>query len=100
MSEKENNAYTNNSKEKINFKSFIGSLYMSAVVSLGLIPDPVTNEKRTNLQFAQETIEILKMLQEKTRGNLSEDENMFINDCIYKLMFQYVEVVKNEGKKG
>ncbi len=99
MSEKDNNADTNNSKEKINFKSFTGSLYMSAVVSLGLVPDPITNEKRTNLPFAQETIEILKMLKEKTRGNLSEDENIFIDDCIYKLMLQYVEVAKNEGKK-
>lgn len=98
MSEKENNA-NNNSDSKINFKAFTGSLYMSAIVSLGIIPDPITNEKRVNTAFAQETIEVLKMLKEKTRGNLSEEENRFLDDCIYKLMMQYVEVVKKEGKQ-
>lgn len=89
-----------NSEKKIDFKAFIGSLFLSALVSLGVIPDPLTNEKRKNLQFAQETIEILKILKEKTKGNLTEDESKHLDECIYKLMLSYVEAAKEEGKKS
>lgn len=93
----ENDANTKNENKKIDFKTFISSLYVSALVSMGILPDPITKEKRKNLNFAQETIEILNILKEKTRGNLTEDENKFLEDCIYNLMMQYVNAAKEEG---
>lgn len=79
---------------KIDFKTFISSLYMSAIVSMGLMPDPLAKERRKNLEFARETIEVLQILKEKTKGNLSEDEDKFLSECIYDLMMKYVEVTK------
>lgn len=79
---------------KIDFKTFISSLYMSSIVSMGLVPDPLTKENKKNLEFARETIEILQILKEKTKGNLSEDEDKFLSECIYNLMMKYVEVTK------
>lgn len=99
MSDKENEIKIESRDNKLDFQSFTGSLYMSALVSLGIIADPITNQKRKNLQYAQETIEILKMLKEKTKGNLTELESNFLSDCIYKLMLAYVESAKEEEKK-
>ncbi len=85
---------------KIDFTTFISSLYMSAIVSMGLMPDPVTKEKKKNLNFSQQTIEILQILKEKTKGNLSEQEDKFLSDCIYNLMMQYVEAAKGEENRS
>ncbi|MGB9599035.1 MAG: DUF1844 domain-containing protein [Myxococcota bacterium] len=93
----ESDLNTKNENTEIDFKAFVGSLYMSAIVSLGIIPDPITKEKRKNLNFTQETIEILKILKEKTKGNLTEDESKFLDECIYNLMLQYVETAKGAG---
>jgi len=99
MSDENNNSQaTQPSPMKIDFKTFISSLYMSALVSMGIMPDPITKEKRKNLSFAQETIDILQMLKEKTKGNLDESENRFLEECIYNLMLQYVEAAKGENK--
>ncbi|MCX7958099.1 MAG: DUF1844 domain-containing protein [Deltaproteobacteria bacterium] len=100
MPERENEIGNDTTAKKIDFKAFTASLYMSAAVSMGLLPDPITNEKRRNLEFAQETIEILKMLREKTKGNLTDDENGFLNDCIYRLMLAFVEAARGEDKKA
>ncbi|MCX7944304.1 MAG: DUF1844 domain-containing protein [Deltaproteobacteria bacterium] len=100
MSDNNNQIENKPQERKIEFKDFIASLYMSAVVSLGLIPDPITNEKRKNISFAQETIEILRILKEKTRGNLTEEESKFLDDCTYKLMLQFVDAIKEGDKKA
>ncbi len=99
MSDTDNRTKSEAETKKIDFGSFIASLYMSALVSLGMIADPITKEKRKNLQFAQETIEILKILQDKTKGNLTEDEKKFLDDCVYKLMLAYVEAAKEEVRQ-
>lgn len=88
------------SERKIDFKSFVASLYMGGIVSLGITPDPLTKEIRKNPEFTQETIEILKILKDKTKGNLTDEEALFLDDCIYKLMMSFVEVMKNEGNKS
>ncbi|MBW1865596.1 MAG: DUF1844 domain-containing protein, partial [Deltaproteobacteria bacterium] len=59
---------------EINFPTFIFSLNSSALVNLGVIEDPATNQKAKNLPLAKQTIDILGMMEEKTQGNLSDDE--------------------------
>ena len=59
---------------EINFATFVASLMQSALLQLGVVEDPTTGTKNKSLPLAKQTIDILSMLQEKTAGNLSEEE--------------------------
>ena len=76
---------------KINFATFIFSLNSSVLVQLGLIDDPATGKKAKNLPLAKQTIDILGMLEEKTRGNLTEDEGSMLKNILYDLRMIYVK---------
>jgi hypothetical protein len=76
---------------KINFATFIFSLNSSVLVQLGLIDDPATGKKAKNLPLAKQTIDILGMLEEKTRGNLTEDEESMLKNILYDLRMIYVK---------
>ena len=76
---------------KIDFSTFILSLNSSALVQLGLMEDPATGQKGKNLPLAKQTIDILAMLEEKTRGNLTSDEENMLKNIIYELRMLYVK---------
>jgi hypothetical protein len=76
---------------KINFATFIFSLNSSVLVQLGLIDDPATGKKTKNLPLAKQTIDILGMLEEKTRGNLTKDEETMLKNILYDLRMIYVK---------
>jgi hypothetical protein len=76
---------------EINFATFIFSLNSSALVQLGLIEDPSTGKKVKNLALAKQTIDILGVLEEKTRGNLSDDEENMLKNILYDLRMIYVK---------
>ena len=78
----------------IDFSSFIISLSSSVLISLGEIPHPDTSEMAVDVCFAKQTIQILEMLEEKTRGNLSEGEKELIDSVLFDLRFKYVQHVK------
>jgi hypothetical protein len=75
---------------KINFQTFILSLNSSVLVQLGIIEDPMTGAKEKNLSLAKQTIDILGMLEEKTKGNLDRDEEMMLKNILYDLRMMYV----------
>lgn len=75
----------------LNFATFIFSLNSSALVQLGMIEDPMTGETSKNLPLAKQTIDILSMLEEKTRGNLDVDEAGMLKNILYDLRIQYVK---------
>jgi hypothetical protein len=75
---------------EINFATFIISLNASAMVHLGVIDDPATSQKVKNLPMAKQTIDILGMLQEKTKGNLTKDEETMLKSILYDLRIIYV----------
>ena len=82
----------------INFAGFVLSLATTAAVHFGDIPDPNTGQKATpNLQAAGQMIEILGMLQEKTKGNLLDPETQLIDDLLYELRMRFVQA--QEGDK-
>jgi len=81
---------------EINFSTFILSLNSSALVHLGIQTDPTTGSTSENLLVAKQTIDILAMLDEKTKGNLSEDEKRLLTNVLYELRMLYV---KQKGKK-
>jgi len=78
----------------ITFSTFILSLNTAALVHLGEIPDPITNKKQVNLTLAKQTIETLEMLREKTKGNLSIDEEKLLQSIIYELKLKFLKLVE------
>ena len=81
---------------KLDFNALVLSLGSSAIVHLGEAPDPTTGQKRDQPEFplAQQSIDLLAMLQEKTRGNLTDDEARFLDNMLYDLRLLYVQVSK------
>jgi hypothetical protein len=75
----------------INFATFIFSLNSSVLVHLGIIGDPATGKKGKDLSMAKQTIDILVMLLEKTRGNLTDDEENMLKSMLYDLRILYVK---------
>lgn len=76
---------------KIDFSTFVLSLNSSVLVQLGLLEDPGGGEKAKNLPLAKQTIDMLAMLQEKTRGNLTNDEENILTNILYELRMLYVK---------
>jgi hypothetical protein len=85
----------------ISFTSFILSLATTAAVHFGDIADPATGEPdEPNLPAAGQMIEIIAMLQEYTRGNLSDPEAKLIDDLLYELRMRYVQAQQGERRIG
>lgn len=76
---------------EVNFPTFVISLNASALVHLGAIEDPATGVQTKNLPMAKQTIDILSMLEEKTRGNLTKDEENILKNVLYDLRIAYVK---------
>ncbi|OAG27829.1 DUF1844 domain-containing protein [Thermodesulfatator autotrophicus] len=76
----------------VNFSMFVLSLNTSALVHLGELPDPHTQEKKKNLPLAKQTIDILDMLKEKTRGNLTREEEKLLDSILYELRMIFLRV--------
>jgi hypothetical protein len=76
---------------QIDFATFIFSLNSSALVHLGVLEDPASGEKIPDLSLAKQTIDILGMLQEKTHGNLTRDEEQMLKNILYDLRILYVK---------
>jgi hypothetical protein len=80
----------------LDFNALVLSLGSSVIVHLGEAPDPTTGQKREKADFAmaQQSIDLLTMLQEKTRGNLTPDEARFLENLLFDLRMLYVQVSK------
>lgn len=78
----------------IDFTTFILSLSHSVLLHLGDAPDPVTGERSVNLPLARQSIDLIALLQEKTRGNLEGAEERVLAQALFDLRMRYVEVVK------
>lgn len=76
---------------KIDFTTFVLSLNSSVLVNLGFETDPISGSKTVNLPIARQTIDILAMLEEKTKGNLSDDEKRLMTHILYELRLLYVK---------
>lgn len=76
---------------EVNFSTFVFSLSSSAFLHLGEVEDPTTGKKQKNLPLAKHSIDILGMLEGKTKGNLSEDEAQLLKNVLYDLRMRYVK---------
>lgn len=75
---------------QIDFATFIMSLSQSAFYQLGEVPDPLTGKTELNLPAVHQTIDMLMMLKEKTKGNLTPEEAKLMEQMIYELQMKYV----------
>lgn len=80
----------------INFSTFVLSLSTSAAMNLGGYTDPVSGLIPRNLELAKQSIDILGILADKTKGNLDADESRLLDSVLYELRMRYVE----EMRKG
>jgi hypothetical protein len=76
---------------EMTFERFMASLYMSAMLQLGLMHEQ-GGQPRVDLIGARQTIDTLSLLSEKTKGNLNSAEENFLQNCLYELRMAYVEV--------
>lgn len=82
------------SRATIDFSTFILSISTTAVTFMGVVENPSTRRTEVNLALAQQNIDILKMLSEKTSGNLTADESRLLDTLLYDLRLRFVEAKK------
>jgi hypothetical protein len=75
---------------EVNFNSLIFSLSSSALLHLGEIADPHTGQKKKDVPLAKHSIDIIAMLKDKTKGNLTEEEQRFMESILADLRWRYV----------
>lgn len=77
---------------ELSFTAFVISLASSAAIHFGDVPDPQTGARRApNLEGASQMIEILALLEARTRGNLTAEERQVLDQVLYELRLRYVE---------
>lgn len=80
----------------IDFSTFVLSLSHSALMHLGEAPNPENGKVEKNLPLARQTIDLISMLEEKTKGNLTGDEERLIGQILFDLRMRYVELSKSK----
>jgi uncharacterized protein DUF1844 len=82
---------------EVSFERFMASLYMTAMMQLGLMQER-GGQPAIDLIGARQTIDTLGMIAEKTKGNLTSREKGFLQNCLYELRMAYVEVTNALAK--
>lgn len=80
----------------LDFVTFLLSLAHSALVHLGDAPDPAEGKRSVNLPLARQTIDLLAVLQDKTRGNLTGEEERVLGQTLFDLRMRFVEIAKEK----
>jgi len=81
---------------KIDLPMLLHSFAISALFHMGAAPDPETGEAaEVDLPLAQQNIQILELIQQKTQGNLTDDEKQLLDGLLYELRMRYVEARKS-----
>ncbi len=83
----------------LTFSSFVFSLGTSSLMLMGESLDPLQPSPPVNLPQAKEIIDILSMLEEKTKGNLTSEEGSVIGDMLYTLRMKYVSATSGQANK-
>src|SRR5262245_25644806 len=84
----------------VTFSSFLLGLSTQALLHLGEIPNPAGGQAETDLVAAKQVIDILGMLEAKTRGNLEQAEQGLVESVLYDLRMKYVELRRRNAKEA
>jgi hypothetical protein len=85
---------------ELSFLDIVRLYELQTYVALGKMSDPMTGQMNPNLQMAQVNIGILEVLSEKTQGNLSDEENSYLQNSLTNLRMNYVEESRKGGDAG
>jgi len=88
-----------NETPELNFLTFIMTLAMAGMQQLGSVPNPETGESKIDLLHGSQTIELLRIIQEKTKGNLTKEEEDYLRSALTNLRLSYAEAVNKESPK-
>lgn len=92
---------TDHTPPQLDFNALVLSFGSSALIHLGLAPDPTTQQLApVDLQLAQQSIDLLALLQEKTRGNLTPEEASFLQTLLYDLRMRFVDAARAVQLQG
>ena len=78
------------SRPPIDFPSYILGYYTQGMVLLGEIPNPYTNKKEEDAESARNIVDILALLEQKTKGNLSSEESQLLQSVLYELRMKFM----------
>lgn len=84
---------------EVTLSTFVFSLSSSALVHLGEIPEPETQSVSVDLPMAKQIIDTLGMLQQKTVGNLDQDEDRLLKSVLYDLRMRYIQKSGRQGSR-
>jgi hypothetical protein len=88
-------------EQNLSFAAFVLSLAHTAAVHFGDVPDPMTGQTAPgNMEGAQQMIDILSLLEQKTRGNLSAEERQLLEQLLYELRLRFIEAQTSETPKS
>ena len=87
-------------EEPVSFSSFLLGLSTQALLHLGEIEDPASGRVERDLGAAKHVIDILGILQDKTKGNLEQAEEQLLDAVLYDLRMRYVELVRGPSREG
>jgi len=86
--------------ESTGFETLVSYLSTTAMFQLGLIPGPSGERIPADMPNAKRTVDLLEVLQEKTKGNLSASESRLLQDVLYELRMSFVEMQKRQARKS
>ncbi|ABF41630.1 hypothetical protein Acid345_2629 [Candidatus Koribacter versatilis Ellin345] len=79
---------------EMNFEKLVASLYTTAIMQLGLDPASGQMKYQPDIIAARQTVDMLSILQEKTKGNLDAKEGRLLDSILYELRMAYIEITK------
>jgi hypothetical protein len=88
------------SEEPSGFETLVSYLSTTTMFQLGLLAGPGGERIPPDMPNAQRTIDLLQVLQEKTQGNLTQNESRLLDDVLYELRMTFVELQKRQARKG
>ncbi len=86
--------------EPSGFETLVSYLSTTTMFQLGLIPGPGGERIPPDMPNAQRSIDLLEVLQDKTRGNLTTKESRLLEEVLYELRMTFVELQKRQARKG
>jgi len=78
------------------FETLISTMATQALFSMGAIPDPQTGQRMAHLDLARHHIDMLTIIEEKTKGNLSKEESDLLANTVYELRNRYVQLTMSQ----
>jgi hypothetical protein len=84
---------------KLDLTTFFLSISSAAFMGLGIVPAPGEKEPQVNLEVARQNIDLLELMQSKTQGNRSPEEDRLLEQLLFETRMRFVEVQRNLGTK-